>query len=257
LNNTIVGDFPSSAYAYRIATKDENPLNQNITFYNNIWSDPTGTMGSGLSELDNDFSAGNPSSVTGFVLSNNLYWNGGVAIPAGDVGTPTKTDKRRVVANPRLNTNQKQMVLPRWNGAAFLSGNTSIRQEFIRLARRYGKIPIGSAAIDKANPAYAPATDILRRARGTSPDLGAFEFIAMAATSSAPFTPTNPSGGADLIFADGLESRAFSSYLVAFTAVVRAELMFATGVFQIRVRALNDSRKRLARHTVQGRTSPS
>jgi hypothetical protein len=175
VNNTVSGNFPSSAYAYRIVIKDENPVNRNISFYNNIWSDPTRTMGSGLNGLDNDFSSGDAASVRGFVLRNNLYWNGGAPIPAGDVGTPMRTDNRRVVGNPRLNANQNNIVLPRWNGSTFLSGSASIRQEFIRLVYRYGKILPGSAAINQADPNYAPATDILRRARGDSPDMGAFE----------------------------------------------------------------------------------
>ncbi|HUF00048.1 MAG TPA: S-layer homology domain-containing protein [Anaerolineales bacterium] len=168
VNNTVAGNFPSSAYAYRIVIKDQNPLNQNITFYNNIWSDPTRTM--------EDFSSGDASSVTGFVLNNNLYWNGGSSIPSGDVGSPMSTDTNRVVGNPLLNTDQSGIILPRWNGSAFPSGNATIRQEFYRLVALYGQIAAGSAAIDKALPAQAPATDILGQSRGASPDMGAFEF---------------------------------------------------------------------------------
>ena len=199
VNNTVTGDFPSSAYAYRIVIKDENPLNQNITFYNNIWSDPTGTMGSGLNENDNDFSSGDDSSVTGFVLNNNLYWNGGASIPSGDVGSPMSTDTSRVVANPLLNTNQSGLILPRWNGSAFLSGSTTVRQEFVRLVNQYGQIPAGSPAIDRALPAQAPATDILGNGRGSAPDLGAFESGGGSAETPVPTqtaitsTPITPS----------------------------------------------------------------
>lgn len=264
VNNTVVGNFPSSAYAYRIVIKGQNPVNRNIVFYNNIWSDPTRTMGSGLSGLDNDFSSGNAASVSGFVLNNNLYWNGGAAIPPGDVGSPMVTDTRRVVANPLLNTNQNGIVLPRWNGVKFLSGNTIIRHEFVRLVNQYGQIPAGSAAVNKGLPTYAPSIDILQRPRGASPDMGAFEYGATFATSAPtqavtsatatatvtpatatntalasptatavtqapvtstptlppveteistlPSTPTQPSTGADLIFADGLESGDFSAW---------------------------------------------
>jgi hypothetical protein len=168
VNNTVTGNFPSSAYAYRIVIKGQNPLNQNITFYNNIWSDPTRTM--------QDFSSGDSSSVTGFVLNNNLYWNGGASIPSGDVGSPMSTDANRVVGDPRLNTNQSGTIMPRWNGSSFLSGYTTIRHEFFRLVALYGQTSAGSAAIDRALKSQAPGTDILGQARDSSPDLGAFEY---------------------------------------------------------------------------------
>ena len=168
VNNTVAGNFPSSAYAYRIVIKDQNPLNQNITFYNNIWSDPTRTM--------EDFSSGDASSVTGFVLNNNLYWNGGSNIPSGDVGSPMSTDTNRVVGDPLLNTDQSGTIMPRWNGSAFLSGYTTIRHEFFRLVALYGQTFAGSAAIDRALPSQAPSTDILGQARDSSPDMGAFEY---------------------------------------------------------------------------------
>lgn len=175
VNNTITGNLPSSAYAFRIVIKDQNPKNQNLFFYNNIWSDPTGTMGAGASGGSNQFSSGDPTATDNLILDNNLYWNGGRAIPPGDVVSPSN-DAHRRVANPRLNTNQANIILPRWNGSTFLSGKTTIRQEFIRLVNLYGKIPATSPAIGKANATYAPTTDILRRPR-RAPDLGAYEYI--------------------------------------------------------------------------------
>lgn len=186
INNTITGNLPASAYAFRIVIKDQNPKNQNIFFYNNIWSDPTGTMGAGLNGGNNQFSSGDPSATKNLILDNNLYWNGGKAIPPGDVASPSQDTHRRV-ANPRLNTNQTNIVLPRWNGATFLSGKTTIRQEFIRLVNLYGKIPANSPAIGKANPTFAPSTDILRRIRRT-PDLGAYEYISPTTSSVAGIT---------------------------------------------------------------------
>jgi hypothetical protein len=188
VNNTVTGNFPSSGYAYRIVIKDANPRNANIVFYNNIWSDPTGTMG--------DFSSGDPASVTGFVLDNNLYWNGGAGIPAGDVGSPTSTDAHRVVANPLLNNDQNGIVLPRWNGSSFASGSSSIREEFVRLVTQYGQVQAGSPAIDRANPLYAAVTDILGNTRGPSPDLGAFEGgggapAPLALDTAGVFRPSN------------------------------------------------------------------
>ncbi|GJM42215.1 MAG: hypothetical protein DHS20C20_24970 [Ardenticatenaceae bacterium] len=174
-NNTVVGDFPSEAYAFWINISGDNPLNQNIAFYNNIWADPTGTMGASGSGDSNEFATGNANVTTNLVLDNNLYWNGGEAIPPGDPISPTDDD-RRLVADPELNTNQSGVVLPRWQGTEFLSGNTTIRQEFERLVDTYGRLPNSSPAIGQADPAFAPVDDILGNYRGIVADMGAFEY---------------------------------------------------------------------------------
>lgn len=173
-NNTVVGDLPADAYAYKVSYTGLNPPNENIYFYNNIWSDPTGTMGAELSSPP-QFSDGDPGATTNLVLNNNLYWNEGEAIPAGILVSPLIDDTGRVVADPLLNTDQDSILLPRWNGSTFLSGNRFIRQEFQRLVERYGKIPADSPAVDQADPALAPADDILGRPRLGPPDLGAYE----------------------------------------------------------------------------------
>ena len=177
VNNTVAGDLPSGAYAFRVDQKGSNPQNQNIYFYNNIWSDPTGTMGADLSKEGNIFSRGEPSEVSNLILDNNLYGNGPKLVPPGEVASPLQDDARRVVANPLLNTHQEEIVLPRWNGSAFLSGNLSIRQEFVRLVELYGKIPVYSPAIGRADPALMPPDDILSHPRSASPDLGAYEVV--------------------------------------------------------------------------------
>lgn len=171
-NNTVVGDLPSLAYAFRINREGSNPVNSNIRFYNNIWSDSTGTMGAGSSG-GNDFSDGAASEVTGLVLSRNLYWNGGQAIPAGDQVNPNTADATRVVADPLL-SGQGGLVLPTWNGTAFASGNPRIRDEFVRLVALYGTPGANSPALNAADPAQAPGDDILGNTRST-PDLGALE----------------------------------------------------------------------------------
>jgi hypothetical protein len=174
-HNTVVGDLPALAYAFRLNREGANPVNTNVRFYNNIWSDPTGTMGVGPNSATDDFSDGAPSEVTGLVLDHNLYWNGGDAIPAGDQVNPNTADAGRVVADPLL-ASQGGVVLPRWTGAAFLSGNSTIRQEFERLVNAYGRPAAGSPALNAADPAQAPADDILGKPRaGYAPDLGAFE----------------------------------------------------------------------------------
>ncbi len=176
-NNTVVGDMPSSSYAMWVSLKELNPLNENISFYNNIWSDPMGTMGAGLGGGSNEFSNGSPAQTVNLVLDNNLYWNGGMGIPPGDLLSPMVDDPRLHVADPLLNTNQTGIVLPRWNGSAFPSGNSEIRQEFIRLVELYGNVPGNSPVVGAADPAFAPLDDILGRPRSTTPALGAYEIL--------------------------------------------------------------------------------
>ncbi len=188
--NTVSGDLPSLAYACRVNREGANPVNENVTFRNNIWSDPTGTMGAEAGGGTNEFSDGFPNEATGLVLDNNLYWNGGAAIPPGDLVSPLVDDARRVVADPQLATNQSGIVLPRWNGSAFVSGSATIRQEFERLVGLYGAIGGGSPAADQADPAFAPQDDILGRPRGAAPDLGAYE-------AGASGMAISPSSGPD------------------------------------------------------------
>jgi hypothetical protein len=167
INNTVVGDLPSGSYGFQTERKDSNPRNENIRFANNIWFDPSGTMG--------DFSGGDPDSTVGLTLENNLYWNGGAAIPSGDVLSPLVDDPRPVVADPGIDPDQKGLVVPYWTGSAFLSGASSIRQEFERLVAAYGRIPLGSAAVDRGDPTGAPVDDILGLRRDDRVDIGAFE----------------------------------------------------------------------------------
>ncbi len=177
VNNTVVGDLPALAYATRVTITEQNPKNRNITFYNNIWSDPTGTMGSGLDGEPNEFADGDPDESLNLVLDRNLYWNGPSPIPGGDLFSPLKDDKRRIVRDPRLAARQKNLVLPLWvPGKGFLSGRKSIRAEFVRLAKQYGEIPQSSPAVNKADASLAPRLDLLKRRRDCRPDLGALEF---------------------------------------------------------------------------------
>lgn len=175
VNNTVVGNLPGRAYAVYFSLKGPNPKSQNIVFYNNIWADPTGTMGAEAAGGANEFSDGDPATVTGLTLSRNLYWNGGAAIPPGKVLSPLTHDAARVVANPLLNTDYTGLVLPRWMGTAFASGSTTIRQEFVRLVNAYGRLPANSPAAGQANAAYRPVDDILGNPRLSASSLGAFE----------------------------------------------------------------------------------
>jgi len=173
-NNTVVGDMPANAYALNVAIAGNNPLNENIIFVNNIWSDPTGTMGA--EDTSNPkFSNGKTTSAQNLVLDNNLYWNGGNKIPDGNSVIPLADDVRRLIGNPLLNTDQANVVLPRWDGTSFLSGNHTIREEFIRLVETYGRIPANSPAVGNADPVLGAITDIYDRFRGSVQDLGAYE----------------------------------------------------------------------------------
>lgn len=176
-NNTAIGDFPSSAYAMWVDVKDANLINDNLTFVNNIWADPTGSMGSYFNETDdNEFSKGDPLSAANIGIDTNLYWNGSAAIPGGDLLVPMVDDGNALAADPLLRIFQDEVVLPRWDGAAFLSGSGSIREEFVRLVEMYGRPAAGSPAIGAAAPATAVAEDILGRPRSATPDLGAYEY---------------------------------------------------------------------------------
>jgi hypothetical protein len=165
-NNTVVGDQSSSSFGFEVDTKGQNPKNRNVWFSNNIWDDPTGTMG--------DFSSGTRSHTVGLTLDHNLYWNAGKRIKKGDLIGPG-ADRHHVLRNPRLNPHQSGLVLPLWNGSRFPSGLRSIHAEFLRLVRTYGRIPANSAAVRHALASIAPAVDILGHRRGPRPDIGAFE----------------------------------------------------------------------------------
>ncbi|PYQ15386.1 MAG: hypothetical protein DMF80_09335 [Acidobacteria bacterium] len=168
-NNTVSGDLPAVSYAFRLNDEKQNPPNQNILMYNNVWADPTGTM--------NDFDDTPFGQTASYVLSNNLYWNGGAAIPTDATDMINYTDDpARRVADPLL-TNPAPAGTPRWNPATgtFADGSTTIRQVFLRLADTYGNAAAGSPLIDNADAAHAPADDIRGSARSARPDIGCYE----------------------------------------------------------------------------------
>jgi Protein of unknown function (DUF1565) len=176
-NNTVVGDLPSLAFAMRLNTEGLNPANESIRFFNNIWSDPTGTMGAENPTRPNDFSDTPIGETTSFTLSNNLYWNGGGAIPESASELVNYTDDaERIVGDPAL-PGQSGIALPRWDSGAgqFADGSATIRQAFERLVNLHGIPAPGSLALDQADPSQAAGEDILGAPRGLSPDIGAVE----------------------------------------------------------------------------------
>lgn len=169
-HNTVVGDFhPNTTFGFaaRMIVVDDNQPNQNIQFWNNVWSDPSGTM--------QRLAIAPSGETTGFTAKKNLYWNNGAPIPsvAGDVMT-VAADTQAVTADPKLGA-QTSVAVPRLDGTTFKDGSTSICQAFERLVTTYGTPEPGSAAIDAADPAESPDHDILTRPRSGAKDLGAVE----------------------------------------------------------------------------------
>jgi len=178
-HNTVVGDLPSLAYALRLNVEGSNPPNDNIGFYGNVWSDPTGTMGAENASRPDDFSDTPLPDTLGFFLESNLFWNGGDAIPSDATELINYTDDvGRIVANPRLR-NPAGVRLPRWIRTinVFGDGSSTIRQAFERLVALYGSGAVGSPMIDTADPAQSPTTDILGNLRlaGLGTERGAWE----------------------------------------------------------------------------------
>ncbi len=176
-NNTVVGDMPALAFAMRLNTEGSNPANENILFYNNIWSDPTGTMGSNGSG-SNDFSDTPIGETTSFTLDNNLFWNGGATIPSNPTNDTVNftNDANRIEADPLLG-DQTSLIVPRWHegSSQFAGGSTTIRAAFEKLVTEYGSPSVGSPVLGAANATQAPSDDILGNARGSSPSIGASE----------------------------------------------------------------------------------
>lgn len=180
--NTVVGDLPTRAYGLRAAAGGNRPANENLSFYGNVWSDPTGTMASlDLGYTSDRFTASPPEETVSFALNSNLYWNGGEDIPESDSELINYTDDpNRVIGDPLLPV-QESVQVPRWNPEAdqFADGSSTIREAFERLVRQYG-IPGGdSATIEAGNPKiarYVPKRDILGRVRTGKghADLGAY-----------------------------------------------------------------------------------
>ena len=172
--NTIHGDLPLGAddwaFAIRLTRYPPNPRNEDFTFANNIWSDPTGTM--------THFSAGKPANSTGVTLRNNVYFNGGRPIPIDKERVLNVTDDpQAIVKDPGLPTSLEGVVPPTWNPAThrFADGSSTIEEVRKKLVETFGTPPENSPVVDAADPANMPREDILHRPRGPKPDIGAVE----------------------------------------------------------------------------------
>ncbi len=177
--NTIIGDLPAGSYGFRIGTTGENPTSGNYTINNNIWADPAGSMGVRFSMI---FGKITTSTIS---LNRNLYWNNGSSLPIYDWLNPA-IDSSKIVANPLINTNQANVILPVFDEGSgmFISGSATIRQEFERLVNFYGAIPQNSPARDAALISNMPIVDILGNLRDALPDIGSFEYLGSGKSGS-------------------------------------------------------------------------
>lgn len=194
--NTITGDLPLGAvswgYAMRLGREGLNPVNEDVAFHNNVWSDPTATM--------EHFSSGSPDNTTGAVLDNNLYYNGGAPIPVdADRVLNVDDDPSAVVEDPLLPADHSDLVLPRWDPDAgqFADGSASIAEAHQRLVDLFGTPAEDSPAIDAADPSQMPADDILGHLRDDSPDIGAVEVGAGGDVDTDTDTDTDVDTDAD------------------------------------------------------------
>lgn len=179
-NNTIQGDLPGNSFAMRLVKSSSGLKNVNIRFYNNIWSDPKGTMGADSPSGPLRFSNTPRNETQSFSINSNLYWNNGKAIPkkSSDLINYTN-DAARVIANPKLPSKLDGLNTPCWNPDRnrFDGGYKTIREVFTSLVNRFGKISSSSPAIGKANRNNAPSEDILKKPRNQgAPDIGAYEY---------------------------------------------------------------------------------
>lgn len=188
-NNTITGNLPTRSYALRLIRLGANQQNTDIRLFNNVWSDPTGTMGTeGFNNVD--FAESPPADNDVVVLLNNAYWNNGAALPADSAQeVRIVDDTARVTTNPNLPALGSLTVRPVWNAASgqFGGGYATIEQARVALINAYGRPTAGSSLLGAADPAQAPPDDILGNPRTARPvDIGAVQMSLPATT-----TPSN------------------------------------------------------------------
>jgi len=166
-NNTITGDLPSNAFAMRVNNEGENKTSTNLFFYNNIWSDPLGTMGIGSSEKSIDFSDTYLHQLNTFVMESNIIWNGGESLPYSffDAINPND-DNNLTVIDPTFPDN-RHLVPPIWNAKRneFNDGSFSISETFNRLVYFYGSPKFPSNIQKSLNSEYIPLYNILGQRR--------------------------------------------------------------------------------------------
>ena len=180
--NTVVGDLPSRSFNRLV---QGGIANENITMRNNLWSDPSGTMGT-EGFIGADVFEALSGANTSVILDNNAYYNGGNAIPADTSQQVNIADDLNAkIGNPLL-PSQNGLVLPTYNGTNFGGGFSTIREVFTDFANRYGRPGPGSVVIDQASVANLPSDDLLGSPRGSNADIGAIEVDAEPPIDPAP-----------------------------------------------------------------------
>ena len=208
-NNSLIGDMPSLSFAGRLIASPANPPNQNLIITNNIYADPTGTMGSEQFIGVDLFDAPAGQAVTA-LLDRNLYFNGPNPIPQDAGQALTFSDDASALVGDPLLPEQAGLVVPVWDGSDFADGSNTIREVFLSLVEQYGRPGLSSPAVDAADPLSSSPEDILGRIRGDQPDLGALELDPL-----------------DTLFIDGFESPAF---IQAFNRAVHHGLALEPGL---------------------------
>ena len=199
--NTVLGTRPGGLYATRgfmiythrsAINKGELPsigweFTNNIFCDNQAWTGDNRPILSFVSNTSPPFEDdGTGKAVAGsYLLLNNLYWAGGVMgdwiIHPSTGADRTKLivaeDSQRIETDPKLPADFTNMVLPIRNpqNDVFLSGNQTIREEFVRLVLKYAVPQSGGAGIGKSDWRYMPQDDILDNPRSKSPSVGCCE----------------------------------------------------------------------------------
>lgn len=198
--NTVLGTRPGGLYSTRgfmvYAERTWIPRGElpaiGWEFTNNIFCDNQAWTGDDRPVLSFVSSSNPPfekdstnNAVSGsYLLLNNLYWAGGVNNDWVVRGSGDKTklivaeDSRRIEANPQLPADFSNITVPKlvMPNNTFISGNQTIREEFVRLVLKYAVPQSGGAGIENADPDYMPEDDILDNPRSkTKPSTGCYE----------------------------------------------------------------------------------
>ncbi|MDR1879147.1 MAG: T9SS type A sorting domain-containing protein [Bacteroidales bacterium] len=166
-NNVTDGYF---GYVVRVEESNANRGNQNVTIANNIFTDPSGRMAY--------LSGGGKTYLPSGSLVNNLYFNNGVTIKdASNNAFTISMDAAQIIADPLLEKDLSNVPFPvLLTNGTLQGGYQSIEDARIDLVNKYGTISSASPAVGAAAVAQMPERDILYNFRGTSKDVGAFEF---------------------------------------------------------------------------------